>query len=560
MSFKRFDKTVVAGTSDTHSKAVRWATMCLVAATCCLLATAIAPRRALAQDGSLTVLSRQRGDPTYAAYQVFAADVDGAGIASHVAWASQEVRDDVLEELDGAGYGEWLTETHPGAGQRELAQNAAEFIGGLVGQAGPRQAGLRQPSRTLLISLARSLETDERVKAVALAAGSETMVPQGHWIVLSSSDGSAGIAHSTPLWVTVGSEPVAVNEKADTPTIDKQVRDPSDGNWKKAATVHIGQVCSFRIVSTLPSTLSAYEHYPYCVTDRIPVGCDLAVGKGTLPEDAVTVSVGGKEVKPDGTHLIVSYEKRTLSVSFDDLADTHWDGFDLGPDKNVLINYSAILTRGASSAEAGNVNSATLSYPNDPLHQTIVHTGETRACLLTHVLTLRKLDGKTGKPLAGARFTIQRDASGGDIGRETYVQADGSMGSSPHSFATGRNGIATVSGIGQGSYRIVEEMAPDGYRKINDSIPLEISATVDAQTQRRTELTARTSSDTATVEAVDAKEGSIVLAITNEPETQLPAKTTVEKLAQTGVGPIAASLAGTGLVVIALSLATKRDH
>ena len=558
MNYRRFDGMVIVGARDADPKLAQRIAVCLAAAICCLLGTAMAPRRALAQDGSLTIRSRQRGEPTYVAYQVFDADVDEAGLSRHITWASPELRDDVLDVLDDAGYGQWLDKAHPGPGQREHAQNAAEFIGGSIGRDEQSQAGSHKPSRSLLISLARSLEADERIKAVSLVAGREAIVPQGQWIVFSNSESSTDVAHSAPLWVTVGTEPASVNEKADIPTLEKQVRDPSDDVWKKAATVHAGQVCSFRIIGTLPSNLSAYEHFPYCVTDQLPAGCRLSLAKDGRLEGAVIVSIGGKEIKPDGTHLVVSYEKRTLTVLFADLADTYWDDFGLAPDKNVLITYSATLTRGASSAQTGNVNNATLSYSNDPLHQSLVRTGETKSCLLTHTLTLQKRDARSKSPLAGARFSIQREGSGSKATKQAYVQADGSLGSKPHIFVTGKDGTLTIRGIGQGSYRIVEETAPSGYRKSNEPIKLAIAASVDAQTSCRTELTARTSSEVATVESVDAKEGTITLAITNESDEQPPDETTVERLAQTGVGPIAASLAGVGLLLIALSLAAER--
>ena len=560
MFHKRFGAMIATRLVSGWAAIIRRTTAALLTFAWCLVFTACAPRLAWAADGSITILGSQRGEAAYDAYRVFDAELDDAGASRHIAWASPTVRDDALAVLDNSGYEEWLAGTHPAQGQHDRAQNAAEFIGWLAGNPDAHDEGTRSSYRLLLLALARALEADEDVEATSLAVGKETLIPQGYWIVLTSSEGGKTTAHSAPIWVAVGPEPVSIQEKTSVPSIEKQVRDPNDDTWKKAAAVHAGEPCSFRIVGTLPADLSAYEHFAYSVCDRLPAGCRIVGSKASDAQEGVAVSIAGKEVKPDGTHLSVSYEKGVLTVSFADLTDAYWDDRDLGPDKTVTITYTAILGEEASSAAAGNPNGATLSFTNDPLHQSLGTTAEVRASLFTHTVTLRKRDAATGHALAGAKFTVMRSESEATDNKRVYVQTDGSLGKTPHTFVTGKDGTVTIRGIGQGTYRIVEEEAPAGYERQADPIVLAITPAIDAGSLRRTELTATVDAGSATVETVDARKGTVTLGITNEPVITPPANRTVERLAQTGVGPIVPALAITGVTAIVLSLRARRRH
>jgi hypothetical protein len=182
---------------------------------------------------------------------------------------------------------------------------------------------------------------------------------------------------------------------------------------------------------------------------------------------------------------------------------------DLGKDATVTVEYKAHLTDAALIGQAGNQNSAVLSYAADPASavagagawdapdpdgtsSTLEGAHKTRTC--TWKIRPEKLDKQTHVTLAGARYTVQvaafdaakDDAACGElvdaasVGK--YVQADGSLAEAAHEFVTAVDGTFEVPRVDSGIYLVHETAAPDGYELQDADIRLSIVPTTDQAT------------------------------------------------------------------------------
>lgn len=216
--------------------------------------------RALADESNL-VVERPAGEMTYRGYQLFTANVSEDGVATDIAWTTDEMRDAVLSYLLGAGYDTWLAETHPDEGQGAIAQNAAEYLSLRIGASGQAEDGSpQQPTEegaTFSTGLARALAGTTSLPFQTLAANEPFSATQGYWLIVTdpASLDSEGEMGTSPIWLPIGTSLQAVQEKAATPTISKDVFETSTGSWGKVADAFRKEPLDFRITGTLPRNL-----------------------------------------------------------------------------------------------------------------------------------------------------------------------------------------------------------------------------------------------------------------------------------------------------------------
>ena len=460
---------------------------------------AAAPLQAFAQDGSITIEQRANPDATYKAYRVFSADIDEQDHATHVDWASSEVKAAVLAFLDGSSgpwastdqqsYAEWLaSEGHTGSGAHDSAQNAAEYIAAMIGSSEvDADAGTAQPTRlgwSFANMLARSLASSN-VVAQTTVAGSTLTVPEGYYLFVSadSSVGSGG-SGTAPIWVPVGGSVTTINAKEAVASVTFEVKDDRTGAvWGKAADANTGQDVEYRIVGTVPQNIKAYPSFHDTYVVALPAGVALASGDVS----SVKVEVAGVDVtaKLVGAAGSISLSGATLTVDIADLttivegasgADAVRDTA-LTKDSTVSITYSAHAVAGAVVGEAGNASTLTRTYTADPVGLKTVSAAAQTVKNYVYQARLVKVDKSTKEPLAGAKFSIKvanGNTDAASIGK--YVQADGSLGDDAHLFETGVDGAFEVPGVDEGLYTIVEEGAPDGYELQDADIVLTVTS------------------------------------------------------------------------------------
>lgn len=528
------------------------ACLCVMAMGCLMLFGPPASS-AFAKQGTFTVAGAQSDGATYEAYQVFVADVNQDGTASNITWADDAVREAVLPYLDGQGYGDWLNEHHPGEGQREMAQNAAEFITSMMGgqPTVEDQEKTSQPTGADFSNgLARAVDSCSTTQPQQVVAGEPFTADQGLWLLVSSDAENTEKAGTAPLWVPVSDTAMEIADKSSTPTIDKQVREDSDKAWGKVADANRGQDLEFNLIGTMPDNLSSYSHYHYRFVDHFSEGLEPALATDAKPDGAVKVTIDGIDAKPDGTNLTVSYDKSTLTIDFADILSDHWESYAINPQSVICVHYQAHLTSAARIGMEGNPNEAYLVYTNDPVSEQDGQTNTVVNKIFAYAIDLQKKgsDGKEG--LEGAKFALKPQ------GEELYVQQDGSLAADPYAFVTNSDGKVRISGIDEGSYTLHETEPPEGYRAIDEDINLTITSERDASGLGMKSMGAELSGSNAKVESVDASSAVAKVSVTDEPLTP-----GVERLAQTGGGPAAAVLTGGGLTLLLLSHASgPRTH
>lgn len=515
----------------------------------CLMLVGSYGKGALAKQGTLTLASSQGINAAYDAYQVFAADVDADGTTTNVTWATDEMRDLVLPYLDEQGYGDWLAQHHPGDGQREMAQNAAEYISAMVcnpSSAREETSPAQAPDASFSNGLAKALSASSAIQPQNVMAGEPFVAEQGLWLLVSSAANGKDSAGTAPIWVPVTEEATQIADKSSLPTIDKQVKEDSDGSWGKLADASRGQDLEFSIAGTLPENLGAYSHYHYRIVDHFSEGIEPAIVSQSDLADAIKITIDGTDAKPDDVNLILSYDQGTLSIEFTDLLSDHWEAYGINAQSVICVRYQAHLTQAAIIGAEGNPNEAYLVYTNDPVTEQDGQTNTVVNKVFAYALELQKkgADGKTD--LKGARFSLKPQ------GEELYVQQDGSLGSDPYDFTTDDEGRVRIPCLDEGTYALKETVAPDGYSTLPDDLVLTITSELDATDLAVKRIGSELSGSQAQVEGIDATSGQIEISVTDEPLSP-----GVERLAQTGGGPAAAVLAGSGLGILLLSHARE---
>ena len=359
-----------------------------------------------------------------------------------------------------------------------------------------------------------------------------------------------------------------IAEKADTSSVTKEVREDSSQEWRHTADSHVGQVIEYRLIGTLTANYEAYDSYHLCLTDTLSPGLRLEVPQDADLSEALEVRIDGKAVPLDGDHVKLSYEGNVLVIDLADLRDAAWADHEIGGSSIVSVSYRASLTDQAAVGKAGNQNEAYLTYTCDPLTKAEDRTVEARTQVFTYQLELTKLDGRAGTGLGGARFTIRvagRPADGGTSG--PYLQPDGSLGTQAHEFETDATGKVTVSGLDEGTYLISETKAPEGFERLAGDLTLVVMSELDDQELGLSRLTATVEASQAKVSAVDSDSGCVHVTVSNTPSPRKAqgqptssGSKAVEKLAQTGVGPVAEALLACGLVLVGISRARRRGR
>ena len=243
---------------------------------------------------------------------------------------------------------------------------------------------------------------------------------------------------------------------------------------------------SFRIVTAVPNHDLYGNNYTFVVTDEMADELALVPGSvvvTTTPAVAADYDVSYTEAAP------VDFK-----VTFNNITE-------LPTDTVIEIVYQATVT---ADANVHNVNTATLTYSNDPNNGTSTGAVEASATVAVWQLTLTKhLEDTSGTPsfmrLAGAEFQIYKVEGStetllnftGDIALGSYVfnQTEGTIttlktlntgdGNTDVGYTDGGNmGQLVIFGLGEGTYRIYETKAPDGYQQADNPFEFTLTDTI----------------------------------------------------------------------------------
>ena len=264
----------------------------------------------------------------------------------------------------------------------------------------------------------------------------------GYYLIDSTMGALCGLTTTNP--------DASINAKNGSPTIDKQVKEDSTGNYGGSNTADIGQVVEFRITINVHAGAQGYILHD-TMSEGLTFGNDVTV-QHVIPDHdthavgaslfTVTTSTG------DGCtfHVVFSQE----------LCDK------LETNDKLLVYYTATLNEKAIVAGEGNSNTAKLEYGEN--HETT----EDKTQTFTYGFDLVKTDSQNTL-LDGAGFRIYDAATGGNE-IKVKKQADGTYkqfkGAGEGDVIMVKDGKVWVDGLDNGTYYLEEVITPAGYNQL----------------------------------------------------------------------------------------------
>lgn len=281
--------------------------------------------------------------------------------------------------------------------------------------------------------------------------------------------------------VSVHSTKVDADIKGDLPTVDKKVQ--VDGTGKDATDAKIGDTLTFTLTSTIPD-MSAYDTYTFNFKDTL--------SKGLTFEQVKSVKVENVTLTENTDYTVTTptaSNNNTLTVAMKDFKTKQ----QANAGKKITVTYTATLNENAVVGGAGNVNSATIQYSNNPSTNGTGESEPSKVRVFTYGFTVDKYTGDqytdAATRLAGAKFTlapkngepmsfVQVNAGSGTAKAEYRVANAGETGATT-TIITPANGKVEFRGLKNGEYTLTETEAPAGYNKLASAIGVKVNGQND---------------------------------------------------------------------------------
>ena len=255
---------------------------------------------------------------------------------------------------------------------------------------------------------------------------------------------------------------VVMEEKNEVPTNVKTVQEDSTNNYGDKNDADIGQTVNFK--STITAQAGA-ENYVF--HDTMSAGLTYTGVTGiTLNGTAVDAS--------NYTVTAPAADGDTFDVTFTQaFCDT------LKANDQIVISYTATLNENAVIAGEGNPNTSKVSYGDSsntkytPDSQTKTYTWDVDVLKYT-------MNGETEKGLAGATFTLSKNADGSNPialvseGNNVYRVAKTGETGTVTAITTDATGKFTIKGLDADTYYLTETAAPAGYNKLAGPVTIVI--------------------------------------------------------------------------------------
>ncbi len=295
----------------------------------------------------------------------------------------------------------------------------------------------------------------------------------GYYMVYDSSTLGDSAVRSAIMLTSVNKD-VEVTLKANRPQIEKTVKG-NDGNFGEGTSSSIGDTVVFKVETIIPSH-TMYTNYIYKIEDKIPAGLTFNEGSVKVYKNDTVVTSG----------YDVSYAEKVLTV------DLHTDEtFKAG--EKISITYDVTVNKDAVKHI---INTAKLIYSNDPTNDGVNGTTGNvtdTANVYSYQLILSKFAQDTNgnfmnKRLAGAEFKLYKENSTEPIKfsavteknddhefTKYIVDPNGTVDTLvvckdgdetitiEHLNYGGHLGDITIFGLAEGTYKLEEIKAPDGY-------------------------------------------------------------------------------------------------
>lgn len=315
-----------------------------------LAATTVATANAAGDNATLTVSTTDAkfAGKTVNAYKMFSATVSSDGGAVSYTLTDGWKPFFMSSTLDG------LT----GVTDANVNDKANEYVSKLTGKEKDLSAFAAKASnwaQTNNITADATATVSKNAATDGKYTATFTNLDYGYYVVAVPGATVADTNSQYAALVRVHSTSVDAEIKGALPTVDKKVQ--VNGTGKDATDAKIGDTLTFTLTSTIPD-MSAYNTYTFNFKDTLSKG--LTFGQVT------SVKVGDTTLTKDTDYTVTTAPadsgKTLLTVAMKDFKTKQ----QANAGKKITVTYAATLNKDAVVGGAGNVNSATIQYSNNP--------------------------------------------------------------------------------------------------------------------------------------------------------------------------------------------------
>ena len=379
------------------------------------------------------------------------------------------------------------------------------------------------------------------VYLVTATGGTAVYRPTVAMITPEESNGSWTITENAQ--VTLKSSPVSL-VKTITGVTGSAGAAVSDDH--KRAVAGIGDTVSYKLEVDVPEYPSQAISTEFQITDTLAPGL-------TLVESTVAAQNGTVSILAD--KITVDMNAGSLTINL--------DGSTLTPGKGKLVvTYDAQLNASATLGEAGNVNTASLTYSNNPYGAapatkaravSDLKTVEDTATVYTFGIDVAKVAKGTKTGLQGAKFELKLKDATEKIG---FTGSDSTYTKAAEGTATpttGEGGKLTLKGLAPGTYKLKETKAPAGYVLSAGETEITIADTdFDGIPDSKEPPTTDTpTTDTTTTQTTEKDNGLVSITVENTKGFTLPRTGGIGTVLFSMIGIV---LMGSGVLLVAVFL------
>lgn len=267
------------------------------------------------------------------------------------------------------------------------------------------------------------------------------------------------------------------------PDVDKKVE--KNGTWQEAADYSVGDSINYKIDVTIPENIERLK--TFTVTDT-PTGLTDNVDTVVVKDGDTAIANEVYKVEKNGNGFIVEFVPSAMAA---------YKG------KTLTITYTAVLNKDAVTKTEGNPNKVKLDYSKNVKQDEKPDTDEDKktvqdeAVVYTFKIHIDKIaDDAKKTPLEGVEFDLYKQVEHGTAGAitddeaqalgldKTYgwvrVNNDVDEAGKHVALKTNANGVLEVKGLENGTYKLVETKAKDGYNLLK--APVDVSLNIAYKT------------------------------------------------------------------------------
>lgn len=434
-----------------------------------LAATTVATANAAGGNATLTVSTTDAkfAGKTVNAYKMFSATVSGDGQA--VSYTLTDEWKPFFKNSTASG----LTDVT----DANINDKANDYVSKLTGNA---LVAFATKASNWAQTKANNITVGATATVSADASNSKytatfTGLDYGYYVVAVPGATLANASSQYATLVSVHSTSVTAEIKGNLPTVDKKVQ--VNGTGKDATDAKIGDTLTFTLTSTIPD-MSAYNTYTFNFKDTL--------SKGLTFGQVDSVKVGDTALTTDTDYTVATAPadngKTLLTVTMKNFKNQQ-----ANVGKKITVTYTATLNKDAVVGGAGNVNSATIQYSNNPSTNGTGESEPSKVRVFTYGFTVDKYTGKnyddTATRLAGAEFTLAHKGgtaisfvkvADSATQNAVYRVAKADEAGATTTITTPANGKVEFRGLENGEYTLTETKAPAGYNKLASAIGVKV--------------------------------------------------------------------------------------